>query len=114
MPQSKSDLPLCSSGPIHMTYTLDHQQDEEPAARLAAAETSSDQRKGQAADILESEPVRTSGDSFTHGVPPLAIVMLVSIFIVTAQAGTFNDDVILLLLAVSSLNTLREAVAVWL
>lgn len=108
MPQ-EPNLPLGHSGPVHMTYTLDHQQDEEPAARLAAAETSSDQRKGQAADILESEPVRTSGDSFSHGVPPLAIVMLVSI--VTAQADTSINDVILLLLAMSSLNILREGVA---
>ncbi|KAK9861526.1 hypothetical protein WJX84_001771 [Apatococcus fuscideae] len=69
--------PSTTRGPIHMTYTLNHQGDEEPTAKLAAAEATSVQHAGQAADVLDAAPVQTSGDSFTQRIPPLSIVMLV-------------------------------------
>ena len=61
-----------------MTYTLNHPESEESTAQLAAAESSSNQHKDQAAGLLDAATVQTSGDSFSQHVPPLSIIMLVS------------------------------------
>ncbi len=63
-----------------MTYTLQHQPDVQIAEEPVAPEAPPAEDHGHSLDTSpDAEPLRATGDTSVYRVPPLSIVMLVSL-----------------------------------
>ena len=76
----QTSINLCAfAGVCHMTYTLQDQPEGQVAEEQTAPDQAQAQPGGHSLDTTaEAEPLRTTGDDPAYRVPPLSIVMLVS------------------------------------